>query len=95
MSNILTYKIPDSLDSQTNITKISNQFSIKKESPIHHRQMFFDTFDWRLFNNGSVLIRERNEYCMSSLQVETVFEKAIVKASRQPQFWASMHRSPR
>ena len=87
MSNILTYKIPDSLDSQTNITKISNHFSIKKESPIHHRQMFFDTFDWRLFNNGSVLIRERNEYCMSSLQVETVFEKAIVKASRQPRFW--------
>ena len=87
MANMLIYKIPDSFSDQSMISEISNKFSIQKDPPIHHRQTFFDTFDWRLFNNGFSLIRERDEYSLTSLQTGTSSDKSIAKSERQSKFW--------
>jgi CHAD domain-containing protein len=87
MSNILIYKIPDSLSYQTMIAELSQKFQIKKNPPIHHRQTFFDTFDWRLFSNGLTLIREGNEYFLSALLTGESSEKSFVKSKQVCKFW--------
>ena len=87
MSNILIYKIPDSLSDQSMISELSQKFQIKKNPPIHHRQTFFDTFDWRLFNIGFALILQGNEYFLSSLLTGESYEKSIVKSKRLFRFW--------
>jgi len=87
MSNILTFKIPDSWNSQTIIAEISKHFLIKKNPIVEQRQTCFDTFDWRLFTNGYYLIQEEEKYYLSSTKTEALVEKPIGALITNPKFW--------
>lgn len=87
MESIWRCKIPNLKSIQTIITEISQKFSINKTSPMQHRQLFFDTFDWRLYDAGLFLIREQNEFILVSLLTELPVEKTVVDFRIQPKFW--------
>lgn len=80
-------KIPDSINIQKIILDISKNFSIKNESSIHRRQLFFDSFDWRLFDAGLLLIKEKNDLMLCSLKTELPTEKVTIRSQIQPKFW--------
>ncbi len=85
--SICLFKIPDSINSQKIINDISKNFSIKNESPIQNRQVFFDTFDWRLYDAGLLLIKEKNDFLLCSLKTDLPIEKVTIKSQIQPKFW--------
>ncbi len=87
VASICLYKIPDSIKIQKIIGEISKNFPIKKDSPLPSRQVFFDTFDWRLYEAGLSLIKVNNEFLLCSLQTELPVEKAFIHAQIQPRFW--------
>lgn len=87
MDNISVYKIPESLNIQTIVAEVANHFTIKKEPPIQHRQTFFDTFDWRLYNSGLLLTKEGNDYIVRYLETDSLIEKSTINSKILPKFW--------
>jgi len=87
MQQTVTFKIPDSFEFQTLIAEIAKNFSIKLEPLANQRQIYYDTFDWRLYNNTIILIRQGNEYLLLSLPTEEIIQKLDWKSKRQPKFW--------
>jgi CHAD domain-containing protein len=87
MESSYRYKIPDSINIQEITLDISKNFSIKKESSIQCSQLFFDTFDWRLYDAGLLLIKENNEFMLCSSQSEIPIEKVTITSQIQMQFW--------
>ncbi len=55
MPKSLKYKLPDGFDEMQFMRKLADKYTLKKEPAITERYIFFDTFDWRLFNKSLVL----------------------------------------
>lgn len=87
MSNILNYHMPDCRDHQTIISLLSQKFRFKKHPLIQSSPTFFDSFDWRLFNNGLMLTRERNDYVLTSLTTEALAGRSIIASNQPVRFW--------
>jgi CHAD domain-containing protein len=51
----IKYNLPDGHDDKQLIGELSNVYPIKTERPIQKLKAFYDTFDWRLFNESLVL----------------------------------------
>ena len=87
MDKISIYKIPESSNIQTIVSEVAKHFTIKKDRIIHHRQTFFDTFDWRLYGSGLLLTKEGNDYILRSLDTDSLIERATINSKIQPKFW--------
>jgi CHAD domain-containing protein len=81
----LTKRMKFDLSSEFNIRKIVSEFpqsyQIKKESGRRQKQVYFDTFDWRLFNKGFLFFLAGENLCLRSLEDnETICSVAVPSA---------------
>ncbi len=67
MMNNIKYVLPDGYDGQKFMRGLADQYAIKKAPAISERVMFFDTFDWRLFNKSLVLWAFGNKLLLRKL----------------------------
>ena len=49
------YSLPDDFDEKQFLGKLTDHFTIKKAPAISEKVVFYDTFDWRLYNKSLVL----------------------------------------
>jgi len=61
MPKNLKYNLPDGYDEKQFMRKLADQYTLKKEPAIAERFIFFDSFDWRLFNKSLVLYGSGNK----------------------------------
>jgi len=87
MQRIETYKISDTLEIEALLSEMEKNFPIKIEAPIYQEQSFFDTFDWRLYNEGATIIKAGNAYALFSLKSEEIIQESNLKSKHQPGFW--------
>lgn len=79
--------MPKTGGSQSLIEEISEHFSVKVTAPLKRKQVFFDTFDWRLYNKQSAFTFHRNEWQLISLIDGSVVEKCPAGTKTAPKFW--------
>jgi len=68
MEQIENFLISDTLDTKKLAGEISQKYATKIELPNHTKETYYDTFDWRLYNNCLSLFGSANEYSLRSLQ---------------------------
>jgi CHAD domain-containing protein len=74
----LKFRLPDHYDQQQMITNLDEQFPIKPEPPQAVRLAFYDTFDWRLYNNALVLYHSEHGLFLRPLSDVTVLQQARI-----------------
>ena len=67
MQNNLKLYLPNGYDEKQLIDELANHYSIQKEQPVTKKLTFYDTFDWRLFNQSLVLYESENELLLKQL----------------------------
>jgi len=68
MAQVEKYLMLDTLDNKKLAGEISQKYPTKIELPNYTKETYYDTFDWRLFNNRLSLFVSANEYSLRSLQ---------------------------
>jgi CHAD domain-containing protein len=83
-NRIKTYKLSDSFD----INEISEKsnFSFLFDESSESLKTLFDTFDWRLYKNDLMLIRENKSYYLYNLNSNREFAKLTLKSQKLPAF---------
>jgi len=83
-NGIKTYKLSDSFD----INEISEKsnFSFLFDESSESLKTLFDTFDWRLYKNDLILIRENKSYYLYNLNSNREFAKLTLKSQKLPAF---------
>ena len=76
MHNHLQYILPDGYDQQNLINDLTGDYIIKEEQSMIKCIVFYDTFDWRLFNQGLVLFESENRLFLRKL-----FKKKIISST--------------
>ncbi len=60
-----SFVIPDHQDSSELLSLLQNNFPVRMQTEAVYNRVFYDTFDWRLYKNGSVLEKhEDGQSCM-------------------------------
>ena len=67
MLSKIRYSLPDGFDIKQFIRKLADQYAIKKAPAISERVVFYDTFDWRLFNKSLVLYTSESKLFLRKL----------------------------
>jgi CHAD domain-containing protein len=81
------FAISKAFNHQKLFQEIEPYFRIKKIPRKKQYHQYFDTFDWRLHNNGMFLFREKNTYHLNSYQNYQNFDSITVKPESHPKFW--------
>jgi CHAD domain-containing protein len=74
----LKFRLPDRYDQQHMITNLNEQFPIKSEPPQATQLIFYDTFDWRLYNKGLVLYRSEHGLFLRHLSEVAVLQQVRI-----------------
>ncbi|MGH7884696.1 MAG: hypothetical protein ACRENO_03260, partial [Thermodesulfobacteriota bacterium] len=69
------------------VDRLSNSFTTVVENPKIKKQLFYDTFDWRLHRNNLTLYSEYKTYFLSSLENNLQLNSEIIKKKTLPSFW--------
>jgi CHAD domain-containing protein len=80
----LKFNLPNGYNEKQLIDELANHYSIKKEQSVAEQLVFYDTFDWRLFNKSLVLYQSENELFLSQLSNGDVTQP--VKITKPPVF---------
>lgn len=87
MEGITRLILPEAMALRNVIDKISPAYRSIPEPSFSKKQIFFDTFDWRLFNKGYLLFKEATEFHLSTLENEQRVAWSFWKAKTLPKFW--------
>jgi len=87
MAQAEKYLMLDTLDNKKLAGEISQKYPTKIELPNHTTETYYDTFDWRLFNNCLSLFVSANEYSLRSLQDDAIVGTTQWKSKDPPKFW--------
>jgi len=82
-----SFLLPPSLDFTTVLKEIDQNFSIDRISSTKKQQIFYDTFDWRLFNSDQYLVKEKNEYLLFDRNTENILDSFQWRVKRPIKFW--------
>ncbi len=74
--------------------EIGQYFRIKNMSRKRQSQWYFDTFDWRLYNNGMFLFKEKNNYYLNSHKHYQNLSSVIIMPESHPKFWWDFPEGP-
>lgn len=74
--------------------EIGQHFRIKKMPRNRQFQWYFDTFDWRLYNNGMFLFREKNNYYLNSHKDYQNLNSITIISENHPKFWWDFPEGP-
>src|SRR5262249_29825007 len=59
---------------------LQDQYHIQQEKTFRERYVYYDTFDWRLYNKSLILCSTAQTLLLQSLETNTVLERATVTA---------------
>lgn len=82
-----TYLLPDLSTGENLVQQLKDNFAVEKKENEHARETAFDTFDWRLFNEGLVLLGRGEEFFLQRLEDSSVLARARFAGNSVPQFW--------
>lgn len=80
MCNNLKFKLPGGHSERKFILALSEHYTIKKKSYVTQQQAFYDTFDWRLFNESLVLFSAGNRLSLNELKNNRLVESINIKS---------------
>ena len=84
MLKSLKFHLPDDHDEKQFIRQLTDQYAIQKAPPVAEKVVFYDTFDWRLFQKSLVLYSSDNRLYLRKLAKSEPLES--IEFSRAPVF---------
>ncbi len=93
MAQVEKYLMLDTVDNKKLAGEISQKYPTKIELPNYTKETYYDTFDWRLFNNCLSLFVSANEYSLRSLQDDAIVGTTQWKSKEPPKFWWDFHQA--
>ena len=85
--NTLVYEITENLNQQSVCTKLSKRYKVVKEKPLRTKLLFLDTFDWRIYNKGFLLIKENDNFTLENKGSLQTICTHVSKSDINPSFW--------
>lgn len=92
MDKKIKFELPPEFDETDFIRKLSDVYSIRPGPVSSKTEVYYDTFDWRLFNESLTLIQRQKEIFLDSLNGTAVLEKTEINAL--PVFWEDLPEGP-
>jgi CHAD domain-containing protein len=86
MEQTETFLMPDSVDRNSLVNEISQQYMTKIENPRRAQFTYYDTFDWALYHNGLSLFRSAKDYTLYSLRGGHVVQTIRWPSNNPPGF---------
>jgi CHAD domain-containing protein len=80
----IIYIFPDNVNREFFLKDLSRKYRIKKDYHWSGERTFYDTFDWRLYNNGLCLYYDKEKIYLKSWDEERAAKSVQVK--RKPKF---------
>ena len=87
VENIVTYVISNQTDFRSMREQLESNFSLIARKPSHFIQDYYDTFDWRLYQNNLMFVREANWYKLCEILSETPIDTFEDSRIRSCKFW--------
>lgn len=81
------FTLPDSVDLIKISDELPKNYSTVHETRTKKKQMFYDTFDWRLYKNELILNKEKNSYKLYKLYSDQMIAESGVKHGISPKYW--------
>jgi CHAD domain-containing protein len=81
------YILPESLNYQQLWREVSRNFAVRREAVPDAACALYDTFDWRLFRNQLVLVREGDRIGLKDLKLTDASTQAEWTKQGPPRFW--------
>ena len=81
------YILPDSVKKTELEKKISSFFQLSNPQTSVKNLLYFDTFDWRLFNKGLLVVKEGDHCSLVELDTENLLATIDIKLKTRPVFW--------
>ena len=81
------FTLPDSVDLIKISDELSKNYSTVHETRTKKKQMFYDTFDWRLYKNELILNKEKNSYKLRKLYSDQLIAACTVEPGIRPKYW--------
>ena len=82
-----TFVLPPKMNSASLIRALKENFQIRSERAGHQRLTFFDTFDWRLYNNSNYLVQTDDFFSLYSFPDELLIAEQKWQKIKEPEFW--------
>jgi len=74
----LKFNLPNGYKEQELIRELTDQYAIKKDPAVFESLVFFDTFDWRLFNKSLVLYQSDSKLFLRKLTKNEILHSVEV-----------------
>ncbi len=81
------YLLPNANVLEEIISKISEKFSVEKSKTSSQNLVYCDTFDWRLYTQGNVLIKDAKSYSLKTLDERKTFSSINWNKKKDIKFW--------
>jgi CHAD domain-containing protein len=91
--NTLVFEISQNLNQKSICTELSKRYTVVKENPIKAKLLFLDTFDWRIYNKGFLLIKESDNFILKNKSSEQTVCTVVSKSVNDPSFWWDFEKS--
>ncbi|KAF5414700.1 MAG: hypothetical protein C5S49_06670 [Candidatus Methanogaster sp.] len=87
MENSITFKLLEDMDHQDLIRTISESYRFSHEPLTTVRERYFDSFDWLLYNENLVLLKQDDTYCLKDLKSSKVIVECSWAHKGTARFW--------
>jgi CHAD domain-containing protein len=74
----MNFTLPKEYDQSEFIRELQDQYLIQQEKTVSERYVYYDTFDWRLYNKSLILCSTAQTLLLQSLETHTVLERATI-----------------
>ncbi len=88
------YILEKSFRHHTLFNEIEKFYQIKRQTKKNQEKKYYDTFDWRLYNNSFTLSKKESVYGLSSLKDYQTVASIHVNQDFIPKFWWDFPSSP-
>ena len=76
----MKFTSPKEYDQGKFIRELQDQYLIQQEKTLSEHYVYYDTFDWRLYNKSLILCSTAQTLLLQSLDTHTVLERATITA---------------
>ncbi|NIX15735.1 MAG: CHAD domain-containing protein [Candidatus Dadabacteria bacterium] len=83
----LLFDIQENIDEKSIIAELSNLYRVVKVSSKTIRQIYLDTFDWRLYNKNLILIKEPELFKLKNIYTHKYLSSLSSDLNNNPKFW--------
>ena len=78
MQKDVKFTLPEDFNQHEFIRGLQDLYFIQQEKTFREHYVYYDTFDWRLYNKSLVLCSTAQTLLLQSLETSTVLERATI-----------------